>query len=228
MAVRASVIQGFLVHAQAIEEQHFMCALLSPTLGLIRCKFHRQHPEFFRQFEIKLKETNQFYSCHDFRYTQALLIDSSPARLYGLYLNELVYRLVPTQVDMESFFGTYISTLIQLQADNHRLANLRFFEKQLLVHIGMGIDYLMSVNGAPIHAQHRYHFEAGQGFSEQATGAFKGEAILANARSEYEVKGALATARECQHQQLLMALDNEPILSREWLKTLPVPSEANK
>lgn len=228
MAARATIVQGFLLHAQAIEERHYLCDILTYENGLIRCKFNGSRPEFFRQFEIKLISKNNFYSCHDFRYSQPLSIHDSPARLYGLYLNELAYRLLPRQIETGSFYGTYVSTLVQIQAGNNLLPSLRFYEKQLLSLLGSAVDYQRSVDGLPIDLKARYNYLPGQGFLPAANGDFLGEPILANVENNYDVKGALAIARHCQYQQLLILLENIPINSRDWLKLLTPNVEANK
>jgi DNA repair protein RecO (recombination protein O) len=220
MAARATVVQGFLLHAQAIEERHYLCDVLTYENGLLRCKFNGSRPEFFRQFEIKLISKNNFYSCHDFRYTQPLSIHDSPARWYGLYLNELAYRLLPRQIETGTFYGTYVSSLVQVQAADNLLPSLRFYEKKLLSLLGSGVDYQRSVDGFRIDPEAHYNYQPGLGFLQAANGDFLGEPILANAENDYAVKGALAIARHCQYQQLLILLDNKSINSRDWLKLL--------
>jgi DNA repair protein RecO (recombination protein O) len=217
---RATVVQGFLLHAQAIEETHYLCDILTPEFGVIRSKVSGGRPEFFRQFEVKLLQKNNFYSCHDFRYTQPLLIFESPARLYGLYLNELTFLLLPKNIEIGGFYGTYASTLVQVQANTKLLPSLRFFEKQLLILLGSAIDYQRSVDGLPIQSRAQYSFEAGMGFSVDSKGAILGETILANFANQYDVKGALALARHCQYHQLALLLEDKPVNSREWLKQL--------
>lgn len=228
MAARASIVQGFLLHAQAIEEHNYLCDVLTYENGLIRCKFTGSRPEFFRQFEIKLMQKNNFYSSNDFRYLQPLYIYDSPARLYGLYLNELAFLLLPKQIEVGSFYGTYTSTLVQLQAGSQLLPSLRFYEKQLLQLLGFGVDYQRSVDGLPINADSLYDYLPGQGFQLESKGAFLGDAILANADNNYGVKGALSIARHCQYQQLLILLEETPINSREWLKLLAPKIGATK
>ncbi|MFQ3231062.1 DNA repair protein RecO [Reinekea sp.] len=228
MVARATIVRGFLLHAQAIEERHFLCDVFTHENGLLRCKFNGNRPEFFRQFEIKLTSKNNFYSCHDFRYLEPLCIHDSPARLYGLYINELAFRLLPRQIETGPFYGTYVSSLVQIQAGKNLLPSLRFYEKQLLTLLGSGIDYQRSVDGFSIDPESHYHYQAGLGFVQSALGACLGKPILANAENNYEVKGALAIARHCQYQQLLILLENRPINSREWLKFLAPNREVVK
>jgi DNA repair protein RecO (recombination protein O) len=226
MAARASVVQGFLLHSKAYQESNFLCDILTPEFGLIRCKFNGNRPEYFRQFQTKLLEQGSFFSCSDFSYVQPLLISDSPARLYGLYLNELSFYLLPRRIETGDFYGTYASSLINIQSKNSILPSLRFFEKQLLSVVGSAIDYQRSSDGLLIAEDERYRFEPSVGFVADETGAFTGRAIAANHLNRYDEKGALALARHCQYLQISALLAEQSINSRDWIKLLQPNVEA--
>ena len=87
------------------------------------------------------------------------------AALCGLYLNELLVRLVPSHEPEPSLFDSYQQTLQQLvqQPDSFEVS-LRLFEKQLLVELGYGLQLEVETeNSRPIetHLRYSYHFDRG-------------------------------------------------------------------
>ena len=84
--------------------------------------------------------------------------------LCGLYINELLLRLLPLHDAEVEVFALYQQTLMHLQqADNNEIA-LRLFEKKLLQHLGYGLVIdCEHETGQAIRAdqQYYYHIELG-------------------------------------------------------------------
>lgn len=59
--------------------------------------------------------------------------------LCGLYLNELLVRLLPVQEAEPAIYDAYETALHDLQQGEHEQIVLRLFEKRLLTHIGYGL-----------------------------------------------------------------------------------------
>ena len=95
---------------------------------------------------------------------EARYILQAESALCGLYINELLLRLLPLHDAEADIFAIYKQTLIKLQqADDNEVA-LRLFEKKLLDHLGYGLVIdCESETGQAIQAdqQYYYHIELG-------------------------------------------------------------------
>jgi len=61
------------------------------------------------------------------------------ASLCGLYMNELLVKLLPIQEAEPAIYDAYETALHNLQQGEHEQVVLRLFEKRLLTHIGYGL-----------------------------------------------------------------------------------------
>jgi len=81
----------------------------------------------------------------------------------GLYLNELLTRVLPRFDPHPSLFVHYGETVERLQAGPPDLA-LRRFELVLLAELGYRVDWAVDELGDPITEAALYRYEAGRGF----------------------------------------------------------------
>ncbi len=85
------------------------------------------------------------------------------SQLSGLYVNELLYRLLPEQEAMPAVFEIYQRLLSDLQSHQPQEV-LRYFEKNLLSLLGYGLDLKKDLQGTPLRAEATYCYRVGQGF----------------------------------------------------------------
>jgi len=64
---------------------------------------------------------------------------TAESALCGLYINELLVRLLPANVPERGVFSAYKTALSGLQESENREVILRLFEKELLLHLGYGL-----------------------------------------------------------------------------------------
>ena len=111
------------------------------------------------------------------------------ARLYcGLYVNELMMRLVPRGEALDGLFADYERVMARLAYDDGPEAPLRIFELQLLEHIGYGLLLTQCEDGSPIASDAWYEYDPTRGPRKVAAardGAVRGSTLLAMARCEY-------------------------------------------
>lgn len=207
---------AFLVHSIPEKEADYICHLFTRHAGLVKCRLMKRSPEPYRPFELKLIEKDGFFTASDFRYIDALLIVENNARLLGLYVNELIYRMLPHVVPEPALYGGYMSTLLQLESGLSVQAALRFFEQKTLQAIGRSIDYFQDHNQGIIVEQGRYDFFPDRGFVKNDKGRYSGAQIGSVANQSYAVSGALSLARECQQTQIDAVLGEGVIQSRLW------------
>jgi DNA repair protein RecO (recombination protein O) len=84
--------------------------------------------------------------------------------LSGLYLNELLIRLLPRFDPHPALFVGYGEAIEALQSDSGEIA-LRRFELILLTELGYRIDWWSDTNQDPIAESGQYFFDPAQGFS---------------------------------------------------------------
>jgi DNA repair protein RecO (recombination protein O) len=143
--------------------------------------------------------------------------------LSGLYLNELIIRLLPKLDDHPHLFSTYHQTLPLLAHDIDREKTLRLFEKTLLKEIGYSVSFDKEATQAetPIHHDHNYQLMLGQGFIKQSDPyqrctVFKGRHLLALNDNLLDTKEILQTAKQLMRLLIAHLLDNKPLKTREF------------
>ena len=84
--------------------------------------------------------------------------------LAGLYVNELLVRLLPRQDSLPGLFAAYRALLAELAAAADAEPPLRRFEKCLLEELGYGLSLdREAVSGMPIVAEQRYCYVLDRG-----------------------------------------------------------------
>lgn len=208
--------RGFLIHARPQGEHSSICTFLTLDVGKVQCRMPGNIPESAREFEIKLKSSKSGHRAADFRYLEPVLLESGEAMYFTLYLNELIYRLLPFGMPEPPFYGCYMSSLLQLSAGNSIQPIIRFFEMKLLTLLGLTVDFSRDVQNLSIAPERSYRFIVGQGFDLDRRGRFNGAQIIAAGHLDSQVVGALSVARECLAEQLAFACQGQAIVSRQW------------
>lgn len=136
----------------------------------------------------------------------------------GLYLNELLLRLLRPADPQPMLFAAYQGALEALASPNPVEPVLRRFEWQLLDVLGYGFSLTVDALGQPIDAQARYVWESEQGLVriEMPPGAgFSGAALLKIAGDDWDDPMTLRTAKLLMRQALSVHLGDRPLMSRQ-------------
>lgn len=136
----------------------------------------------------------------------------------GLYLNELLMRLLVPDDAQPVLFDHYTVTLAALAMRRPIEPLLRAFEWRLLGELGYGFPLDVDIDGQPIQADRIYRLQPDAGL--QAAGRFEpglfgGDALLAMAEADWSQSGALAAAKRLMRQALAPHLGSRPLVSRE-------------
>jgi DNA repair protein RecO (recombination protein O) len=153
-------------------------------------------------------------------------LDLQGSRLIsGLYLNELLLRLLPRHEPYGELFEDYGEALHALAGVVNPEPGLRIFEIQLMRALGYGMVLDRSVDaGAPIHADHTYFYQADRGpwleKPERAkTVAVRGSALQALGSQRLEDPEVLREAKHLMRFVLGHHLGSVAIHSRELFQT---------
>lgn len=138
----------------------------------------------------------------------------------GLYLNELLLRLLHRHDPHERLFQSYAQALVRLGTDLNTEATLRVFEKRLLEDIGFGpvLDHDVQ-SGDLLQPEVRYRYLPERGpvaESEDDEGiAIQGASLLALARESLEGETILAETKRLMRALLARHLGERPLATRD-------------
>lgn len=146
-------------------------------------------------------------------------------RLYcGLYMNELLVRLLPSGEALPEVLFAYQRALQGLIDSDHEGQLLRCFEKQLLIELGYGLLLTHEArNGKAIDADAWYHYDLQAGPERVADSqssrpmVFAGSSLLALAAEQFDQSGQLSDARRLHRAVLQQYLGNRPLRSLDLL-----------
>ena len=137
--------------------------------------------------------------------------------ILGMYVNELLYRLLEKFDPLESVFDSYESLLKKLEEFSNPISSLREFELNLLKELGYGINFHTdSISGDLFFPHAHYNFFVNEGFRktlEPDEMSFRGDEIQSMASGKLEEirpKKVLSLTR----QSLASLLGKTPLISR--------------
>lgn len=141
----------------------------------------------------------------------------------GLYLNELLVRLLHREEPHPELFAHYHAALLQLQ-ERVDEATLRRFEWQLLQELGYALVLDTDVAGEPVQPDTWYLYEADAGFiplaqppadAARAQRSFRGAHLLEMRQEQYEDTAVRSDAKRLSRLALAPHLGDKPLKSRE-------------
>jgi DNA repair protein RecO (recombination protein O) len=139
----------------------------------------------------------------------------------GLYLNELLMRLLPAEAPQPELFEHYALTLQALAAGRPLEPLLRSFEWRLLEDLGYAFALDHDVSDEPIEADGLYRLQVDAGLERVylvQPGLFNGAELLALAQADWDAPGALLAAKRLMRQALAVHLGPKPLVSRELFR----------
>jgi DNA repair protein RecO (recombination protein O) len=143
----------------------------------------------------------------------------------GLYLNELLMRLIQREDAHPALFALYAATLERLAADQPLEAALRGFEFGLLDDLGYGMPLTTDVDGHPLLPDGLYRVEpdagpvpvaegVAEGGGMQARQCFRGAELLGIAAGDYQDPLVRPAAKRLARLALAPHLGSRPLRSR--------------
>lgn len=207
---------GFLLYKAPFRETESLCELFLAKIGKIRCRISGTPPQAYQPFELKLTKRRGFFSASDFRYIGPTLVKDHNAMLMGMYVNEVLVKVADYEIANHDLFAAYTTTLAYLEQGIDVQLAIREFEQVLLASVGHAVDYHSTTYNDKIDPLSSYNYRAQHGFVEDADGRYRGELINYVANKEFDQKGVLAIARECQQLELDALIGEQIIHSRTW------------
>lgn len=140
----------------------------------------------------------------------------------GLYLNEVLARLMHPQAPSPEVFDVYASALVSLGTGEHFHSALRLFEKHLL--LGLGYELILShdVDGQPIEADalYQYHPETGavQSLPSRTQKLIRGQTLIDLADDDLSDPQSCLESKMILKSSLARLLGDKPLHSRSLIR----------
>jgi len=227
---------GFVLHARAWRETSLLLEILSRDFGRIglvargvraaRSRTPRALLQPLTPVNLAWTGQGELATLTAVEATGAPLRLAGEAVLCGLYLNELVTRLLPRGDAHPGIFAAYLTTLQGLAAQTPHAWQLRRFERDLLAELGYGLVLEHAADtGMPLApaAQYAYRLDSGPVAWHAASDGLKlrGSALLALAADREPDAEDLGSLRRLLRALIAHHLDGPGLRAWGMLADLP-------
>ncbi|MBM7060416.1 DNA repair protein RecO [Pseudomonas sp. UL073] len=226
--MQASPAPAFVLHSRAYRESSALVDLFTPQ-GRLRAVLRNARGKSgtlarpFLLLEIELRGRGELKNVARLESAGIPNLLTGEPLFSGLYLNELLIRLLPAEDPHPLLFDHYAATLQALAAGRPLEPLLRAFEWRLLDELGYGFALDHDLHGEPVAADGLYRLLPDAGLERielLQPGLFHGRELLALAEADWAASGALAAAKRLMRQALAPHLGGRPLVSRELFMSL--------
>lgn len=214
---------AFVLHSRAYKESSALVDLLTPE-GRLRAVLRNARGRSgslvraFVPLEVELRGRSELKTLGRLETTGLGHFLVGEALFSGLYLNELLIRLLPVQAPYAELFEHYALTVQALALGHPLQPLLRAFEWRLLQELGYGFSLQNDRQGRSIRHDGWYRLSPEGGLelvAQLQPGLFYGQELLAMSEADWSAVGVLASAKRLMRQALAPHLGGKPLASRE-------------
>lgn len=237
MDSRVTLQPAYVLHSRAFQNTSLLVDFFTLDYGLVRAvaKGARREKSRFRSLLQLFQPLLASFSGRSEVKTLTGLecnlsaIQLRGSRLFsGLYLNELLSRLLHNQEEHKVLYRHYQDALLGLQAGEKEIEPiLRQFELYLLAELGYALNLEVDcASHEAISAEACYQFTPDIGFrltaaptaSEPATDEYLGEHLIALRDLKLQDQAAASSAKRLLRQALSVHLGEKPLHSRHLFR----------
>ena len=236
--MRNEVLHGYLIHHRKYRERSHIVHLFTQEHGRVDGILRQTPPPQYQPICLQASGKSELKNFTKLEIVNQPIFFFGDAFFSGFYLNEVLLRLCPLEVQMEQSFAQYAHTLTQLQQlaqqanPNQFLKQiLRQFEHELLEDLGYALDFSTDANQLEIQASLNYIFQLNEGFiptAQASRATLNGQQILS--MCQYE-KGRdfgleqLQLLTKLYRQMISSLLGDRPLKSRQlWIQNTQTQS----
>lgn len=218
--------KAFILHKQDWDDKSEQVELFTPDFGRILTFYSKQKRQLplFQQLDIDFKKSGEFGTIKSWTADGPLHFLQEECLYFGLYLNELLVRLLPREDANPLMFGLYASTLTLISKGSSAIGALRFFERSLLKELGYAISFSVDVDQVKIDTSHYYSHLAGSGFKRVdhpksiPSACIPGSTIVAIEQNDWSDQVTLKFARIIFQNEIDSVLDAKELHTRTLIR----------
>jgi DNA repair protein RecO (recombination protein O) len=231
MDSKTSLQPAYLLHSQPFQNTSLLVDFFTMDYGRVRAvakgarspkSKYRSLLQLFHPLLISLSGRGELKTVTGIESSLSAIQLREDRLFSGMYVNELLTRLLLNHVEHKQLYLAYQDTLVALQGDTDVQLVLRQFELCLLTELGYGINLESDCRShEPIISSGSYSFTPDIGFELLANDtqlhsskAFKGAHIIALRDLDITDKEVAHTAKRLLRLALAAHLGDKPLNSR--------------
>jgi len=236
--MRNEVLHGYLIHHRKYRERSHIVHLFTQEHGRVDGILRQTPPPQYQPICLQASGKSELKNFTKLEIVNQPIFFFGDAFFSGFYLNEILLRLCPLEVQMEQSFAQYAHTLTQLQqlaqqADPNQFLKqiLRQFEHELLEDLGYALDFSTDANQLEIQASLNYIFQLNEGFiptAQASRATLNGQQILSMCQYETGRDFGLEQLQlltKLYRQMISSLLGDRPLKSRQlWIQNTQTQS----
>ncbi len=221
----------FVLHAKAYRETSAIITALSEEAGKVsfvargiksKTNKHKALSQAFIPMSVQLSGNNELKTSQSLEHDGLGYVLQGKHLYSGLYINELLMRLLPLEEPLPDLCVYYRNAIAKLSQNLALEPVLRDFEFKLLQVLGFGIDFTCSAdNGLELEPDLGYHFQPEYGFvsnpAPMGQFTYKGRVLLDVSCGNWHAE-SLQAAKKISRQAFQPLLGNKPLKSRELFR----------
>lgn len=220
--------QAFVLHQRPYRETSLLLDLFTADHGRVSLvargmrqskRRHNNPLQLFQPLWINWYGRGDLLTLSKIETTNAAYWLQGHATICGLYINELLIRLLTQQQHEPLVFAAYQNVLSGLQQADQTEHVLRIFEKRLLEALGYGLDLVTDNNGDPVEEHQHYRYQPEQGlqscFINDTKRIISGASLLQLRQEKLDDPRSLNEAKQLMRLIINHYLDGKPLKSRQ-------------
>lgn len=232
--MRVQLQQAYCIHSKPYRESSQIVEMLTSEHGLISCirrgskKYNASVGFLFTPLLISWSGRGDLYTLTHVESVGLKQVVLPNKCIIGIYLNELILKLVPKSSPSKEIFNLYQNIISLLDGSENQEKLLRLFEIELLSLIGHGLSFEKEMDHeTPIQKDCFYRYDVGLGPAKvtQKTTAWnvvKGTTLL-GLQSPLDMDSTcLNEAKRLMRGIINWHLDSRSLRSREILQFMQV------
>lgn len=236
----SSLDPAYVLHSRPYRDSSALVDLLTLQQGLQRVVWRgargqrrKLAPQPFMPLLVGLTGRTELKTLTQAEVAGSFALLQGETLFSGLYLNELLVRLLASGDPQPILFAAYQQALEQLASGAPVEPLLRRFEWQLLDNLGYGFSLTQDANGHPVDGRQGYMWHASEGLQPVqsavlGTAGLPGAALLAMADDDWSAATTLRAAKQLMRQALAVQLGDRPLVSRSLFIRQPPSTKGEK
>ncbi len=233
--MRIQLEQAYCMHARRYKESSRIVEMLTPTHGLVSCLGHSSKKKnssvdlLFTPLLISWSGRGELYTLTHVESVAAKQVTSPRVSIMGMYLNELILKLVPKSSPSKEIYELYENVIRLLEKGDSQEKVLRLFELELLELVGHGLSLDQEIDHeTPIHEEEFYRYDVGIGATKipckndtrenTSWNVVKGTTLIGLQSPLSMDTSCLSEAKRLMRGIINWHLDSRPLHSREIMQ----------